>query len=121
MFFNIQIVCGTKLIRDIFEMVLFTKHNVMDTRELRIGNYVAINGEIKAVDGICSEKEDHIQVRTSENKIKDVKLSDVKPIPLHGELLIKCCEFDEDGHYKIGIDHHQHYLKVEDGYIVLLN
>ena len=93
----------------------------MNTRELRIGNYVQVGGEIKPVDGICSEKEDHIQVRTAQNKLLDVSLDQVKPIPLHGQLLIKCCEFDEEGTHTIGIDHDRHYLRVEDGYIVLLN
>jgi hypothetical protein len=93
----------------------------MDARELRIGNYVEVNGERVMVEGICGPGEEHIQVRNSQNKIVEVKMNVIKPIPLRGELLLRCCEFDEEGNHTIGIDHHRHYLKVEDGYIVLLN
>ena len=93
----------------------------MDTKELRIGNYVAVNGETVMVEGICGPEEEHIQIRKSRNEIAEVKISEVQPISLRGELLLKCCEFDEEGNHTIGIDHHRHYLKVEDGYIVLLN
>lgn len=93
----------------------------MDTKELRIGNYVTVDGEVRTVQGINSEKENRIQVRNAENKITDVSMDDLSAIPLTGELVIRCCKFEEDGHHIIGIDNHRYYLKVEDGFVVLLN
>jgi hypothetical protein len=95
----------------------------MDTNDLRIGNYVKVNGEIVIVDGICGSGGDgeYIQTKKLHDQFEEVKISDVASIPLEGELLIKCCEFDKEGHHIIGIDQHRHYLKMEGGYIVLLN
>lgn len=93
----------------------------MNTRELRIGNYVAVDGATAAVDAICSKKDGYIEIKTNGQNIREVTLTDIKPIPLTNELLNNCCEFDNNGRHVIGIDDHRHFLKIQNGYVVLMN
>ena len=93
----------------------------MNTKELRVGNYVEVDGAIVEVGAICSDKEDHIEIKVSADKKNEINITKVKPVPLTGELLSKCCEFDNDGKHVIGIDEHRHFLKIQNGYVILLN
>src|SRR4051812_8133507 len=93
----------------------------MNTKEMRIGNYVEVNGKVVKVDSILGDGKEQVVVVTNDNKELTVKIADVQPIPLTGDILMKCCEFDKEGKHIIGIDAHRHYLKLQDGYVTLLN
>jgi len=92
----------------------------MKSKDLRIGNFVEVDGMICEVVAI-SDTETHIEVKTPRNKISEIPLGDAKPILLSDEMLMNNCEFDTNGLHVIGIDQHRYYLKVQDGYIILLN
>lgn len=93
---------------------------VMKTKDLRIGNFVEIEGVISEVMAINCENT-VIEVRAAEAGGISVQMADVRPIPLSGQMLTEFCSFDNEGRHIIGIDQHRHYLKIQDGYIVLLN
>ena len=93
----------------------------MNTREIRIGNYVEVKGRIVKVDSILGDGKEEVEIVTPEQKLETVKIAEVKPVPLTGDILMKCCEFDTTGKHIIGIDDHRHYLKLKDGYVTLLN
>jgi len=93
----------------------------MNTRELRIGNYVEIEGLITKIVSIGGKKDNHVEIKTLHNHIIETKMNALAPVPLTNDFLFKCCEFDKEGKHTIGIDHHRHYLKIQDGYIVLMN
>lgn len=93
----------------------------MNTKEIRIGNYVEVKGKIVKVDSILGDGKEQVEVVTSEQKTMTVKIDEVLPIPLTGDILMKCCKFDKVGRHIIGIDDHRHYLQLKDGYVSLLN
>jgi translation elongation factor P/translation initiation factor 5A len=96
------------------------KTHSMNSKDLRIGNYVEAEGMICEVMAV-TEGGTHIEVRTPQGKTMEVSTAEVKSIMLSDELLMTNCGFDKDGLHVIGIDHHRYYLKIQDGYIVLLN
>lgn len=64
----------------------------MDSKELRIGNKILINGKIDTVTGIFHElgvKGDDIYFVQASNKL-DYPIGQVEPIPLDEEILLKC-------------------------------
>jgi hypothetical protein len=93
----------------------------MKAKDLRIGNYVEVDGMMLRVVSISNNGETHIEVKTPQNKKMEVAINEIKPIPLADDMLISNCQFDENGMHTIGLDEHRYYLKIQDGYIVLLN
>ena len=93
----------------------------MNTKEIRIGNYVEVKGQVAKVDSILGDGKEEVEVITSDEKLLTAKIADVQPIPLNGNILMKCCKFDKVGRHIIGIDDHRHFLQLKDGYVALLN
>ena len=92
----------------------------METKDLRIGNYVSVEGIITEVVAICDTGIDLVGVRTPHARVVERSLTDIKPVSLDDKAL-QHCVFDKHGKHIIGIDNHSYYLKLHDGYIVLLN
>ena len=96
---------------------------LMNPRELRIGNYVMAGGVIMEVVAIDSKAENDIEIRSPRNNIIRVRLSDgkVTPLLIDRELLTSCCGFDDMGRLIIDIDVYLYFLQENDGYIILMS
>lgn len=92
----------------------------MEAKDLRIGNYVSIEGQITEVVAICDTNHDVVEVKMPEARVVELSLREITPVKLDDEVLQKAV-FDKHGRHVIGIDNHSYYLKLYDGYIVLLN
>jgi hypothetical protein len=93
----------------------------MDSKELRIGNYVKWGGAIAEVVSICKIDRWSIELQAPDKKVQEVALDDISPVALSLELLMNKCGFDSLGKLKLGIDHHRYCLMYQDGYMVLSN
>jgi hypothetical protein len=93
----------------------------MDPLELKIGNYVEVEGAIVKVVSISKNEEGSIEVRVSQGKPAGAIASEIKPVPLSRKVLVRHCHFDENMQLGIIIDKLHYYLKLENSYIVLYN
>jgi hypothetical protein len=93
----------------------------MNSTELRIGNYVEIEGVTVVVVAIYENQENDLEVKIPQGRLSRVRSVNANPIRLTADLLKRVCGFDEQGRYIIGIDNHRYYLKIENSYILLLN
>jgi hypothetical protein len=93
----------------------------MNSQELRIGNYVEVEGVIVKVVAICSNIEGILEVKVPQGKTTQVRAGEVKPIVLSANTLKESCYFDDEGKRNLTIDKQRYSLKLADGYILLLN
>jgi hypothetical protein len=92
----------------------------MDSGELRAGNLIEVEGLIVRVADVCNAEKEITAVTPDDKKIT-TSMSAVKPISLADRALEQYCNLDEDGYIVVGIDSHRYYLKIKDGYIILLS
>lgn len=92
----------------------------MNLKELRIGNYVLVENEKAEVISI-GNNDALLTVKYPGDKIEEIPLATATPIVLGSEMLGDCCDFDELGKHMLDVDHHRHFLKLQNGYIALQN
>lgn len=90
----------------------------MNICELKIGNYLDLQGEI--VKTIATQA-DSIDVMLLTGDTVRISSADAKPIALDSEQLLDSCLFDSEGRHVVGIDHHLYYLRLHYGHIILCN
>ncbi|MES2703962.1 MAG: hypothetical protein V4649_15080 [Bacteroidota bacterium] len=92
----------------------------MDSHELRKGNLVDAEGVVVQVVSLDGDSQE-IEITAPGNKRNRVKLALVRPIPVTSDTLSEYFSFDKQGRHVVGIDKHRYYLKMHDGYVILLN
>ena len=91
----------------------------MNSRELRIGNYVEVEDEVAEVVAIIDSDENKIRVRIGLGPVIEINSDMANPIILTTDFLVSHCHFDDMGRHILGIDHHRYFLRFYDGYILL--
>lgn len=91
----------------------------MNSRELRIGNYVEMESVIREVVAIYDNGKDEIGLREPGKEVTVVHSGEVKPIMLTKELVTKHCSFDANQRRVLGIDHQRYLLRFYKCYIIL--
>ena len=90
----------------------------MNSRELRIGNYVEVDHVIAEVVAIYNNEHD-IAILVLPNKVIKINAEKAVPVALSIDFLIRHCNFDHNGRHILGMDHHRYFLRFHKGYILL--
>jgi len=96
--------------------------NVMDLKDLKIGNFVSVKNEIVEVVAIdAKEEETVIGIKFPDDKMLNGTQSElhVKPIKLTSVPLREYCGFDKDGYCKLYFDKYTFYFKIQGDHIIL--